>query len=122
MDSSEHDHPHGHGRGHGHAHDHAAHGHDADGLAELLELDASVFGGLLDQAVAVAVEHAPTPTRVVVGVGTRVRASVRTSVRAPVRVGVGPGVPGVRLVVVVGVRRHASTVGQQCVAGIDSFA
>ncbi len=86
MDSPERDHRHGHGhgphRGHDHAHDHAPHGHDADGLAELLELDASVFGGLLDQAVAVAVSHAPDPTRTVVDLGAGTGTGTRALARA----------------------------------------
>lgn len=86
MDSPEHDHRHGHGRGpdrgHGHAHDSAPHDHDTDGLAELLDLDASVFGGLLDQAVAVAVEHAPAPTRVVVDLGAGTGTGTRALARA----------------------------------------
>jgi len=65
-----------HARTHRPDHQHAHDG--ADGLADVLELDALVFGGLLDEAVAVAVEHAPTPTRSVVdlgaGTGTGTRA------------------------------------------------
>ncbi|MDF2807605.1 MAG: hypothetical protein K0S43_2551 [Cellulosimicrobium sp.] len=86
MDSPGHDHRHGHGHGpehgHGHAHDHVPHGHDADGLAELLELDASVFGTLLDQAVAVAVAHAPRPTRTVVDLGAGTGTGTRALARA----------------------------------------
>ncbi len=86
MDSPERDHRHGHGHGpgrdHRHAHDHAPHGHDADGMAELLELDASVFGGLLDQAVAVAVSHAPDPTRTVVDLGAGTGTGTRALARA----------------------------------------
>jgi SAM-dependent methyltransferase len=87
MDSPAHHHDHDrrHAAGHGHAtgHGHAAgHGHDADGMAELLELDASVFGGLLYQAVAVAAEHAPTPTRVVVDLGAGTGTGTRALARA----------------------------------------
>jgi SAM-dependent methyltransferase len=86
MDSPGRDHRHGHGHGpehgHGHAHDHVPHGHDADGLAELLELDASVFGTLLDQAVAVAVAHAPRPTRTVVDLGAGTGTGTRALARA----------------------------------------
>ncbi|MFJ4231243.1 class I SAM-dependent methyltransferase [Cellulosimicrobium cellulans] len=87
MNSPEHDHPQGHGHGprHGHAPDQGhghAHGHDADGLAELLELDASVFGTLLDQAVAVAVAHAPRPTRTVVDLGAGTGTGTRALARA----------------------------------------
>ena len=65
----------------GHGHDHA-HGHDAGGLAELLELDASVFGELLDEAVAVAVAHAPDPTRTVVDLGAGTGTGTRALARA----------------------------------------
>lgn len=90
MSSPGHDHPHdgshghgdAHGNAHGHAHGHAAHAHDAGGMAELLELDASVFGGLLDQAVAVAVAHAPQPTRTVVDLGAGTGTGTRALARA----------------------------------------
>ena len=86
MSSPGHDHPHdgshGHGDAHGHAHGHAAHAHDAGGMAELLELDASVFGGLLDQAVAVTVAHAPQPTRTVVDLGAGTGTGTRALARA----------------------------------------
>lgn len=81
-----HDHAvgHGHATGHGHAagHAHDGHEHDGHGMAELLELDASVFGGLLDQAVAVAVQHAPAPTRVVVDLGAGTGTGTRALARA----------------------------------------
>ncbi|MGN7701807.1 class I SAM-dependent methyltransferase [Cellulosimicrobium sp. 22601] len=81
-----HDHAvgHGHATGHGHAagHAHDGHAHDGHGMAELLELDASVFGVLLDQAVAVAVEHAPAPTRIVVDLGAGTGTGTRALARA----------------------------------------
>jgi SAM-dependent methyltransferase len=51
-------------------------------MAELLELDASVFGGLVDEAVAVAVAHAPQPTRTVVDLGAGTGTGTRALARA----------------------------------------
>ncbi|SMF12855.1 Methylase involved in ubiquinone/menaquinone biosynthesis [Cellulosimicrobium cellulans J34] len=67
---------------------HHDHTHDGAGCADVLDLDAQVFGGLLDAAVAVAVEHAPDAVRTVVdlgaGTGTGTRALARAFPRADV--------------------------------------
>jgi SAM-dependent methyltransferase len=73
-------HGHGHGDDRGHAAEHAH--HDPDGLAEVLELDALVFGGLLDETVAVALAHAPAATRTVVDLGAGTGTGTRALVRA----------------------------------------
>ncbi|MGO1339742.1 MAG: class I SAM-dependent methyltransferase, partial [Cellulosimicrobium funkei] len=70
------------GHGHTHTHGHAHGPHDGAGLAELLELDALVFAGLLDEAVAVAVGHAPAPTRAVVDLGAGTGTGPRALARA----------------------------------------
>ncbi|QJW38060.1 class I SAM-dependent methyltransferase [Cellulosimicrobium protaetiae] len=67
------------GHAHGSGHDHH---HDDAGCAQVLDLDAQVFGGLLDQAVAVAVEHAPTPMRTVVDLGAGTGTGSRALARA----------------------------------------
>lgn len=64
---------HGHDVGHGHGHRHGQ-GHEpaGTGLADLLDLDARLLGGWLDDATAWSAAHAsPSPRRVVdVGAGT----------------------------------------------------
>ncbi|KAJ8143298.1 hypothetical protein OY671_003585, partial [Metschnikowia pulcherrima] len=70
------------GHGHTHTHGHAHGPHDGAGSAESLELDASVFAGLLDEAVAVAVGHAPAPTRAVVDLGAGTGTGTRALARA----------------------------------------
>ncbi|OLT52095.1 trans-aconitate 2-methyltransferase [Cellulosimicrobium sp. CUA-896] len=67
------DHAHGHGRRHGHG---PAVGHDAQpdpaveaALAELLDLDAAVFAGLLADVVARVAAAAPAPVRTVLDLG-----------------------------------------------------
>ncbi len=51
-------------------------------MAEMLDLDALVFGDLLDEAVSVAAAHAPEPTRTVVDLGAGTGTGTRALARA----------------------------------------
>jgi SAM-dependent methyltransferase len=64
-------HQHGHQHGHGHGPHRHSHGDEADSaaLAEMLELDAEVFGPYLADVVDWVHELAPAPTRRVLDVG-----------------------------------------------------
>ncbi len=84
---------HGHpGTGHAPGHSHPTAPHPgtstatarttAPGWRAAFELDALVFGDLLDEAVAVAVEHAPDPTRTVLDLGAGTGTGTRALARA----------------------------------------
>ena len=82
---------HGHGHAHGHGHGHGGAHPDDDACAEVLDLDAVVFAGLLADVVARVVAHAPRPTRTVVDLGAGTGTGTLALARA---------LPGARVVAV----------------------